>query len=63
VPAKKQSLLFSATFSDEIKALADRLLNKPGLIEVARRNTTAETIAQKVHPVGPRAQEGRCWRT
>jgi ATP-dependent RNA helicase RhlE len=52
VPAKKQSLLFSATFSDEIKALADRLLNKPVLIEVARRNQTADTIAQKVHPVG-----------
>ncbi|RVT49986.1 DEAD/DEAH box helicase [Rubrivivax albus] len=52
VPAKKQSLLFSATFSDEIKALADRLLNQPALIEVARRNATAETIAQKIHPVG-----------
>ena len=52
VPAKKQSLLFSATFSDEIKALADRLLNQPKLIEVARRNQTADIIAQKVHPVG-----------
>jgi ATP-dependent RNA helicase RhlE len=52
VPAKKQSLLFSATFSDEIKALADKLLNQPALIEVARRNQTADTIAQKVHPVG-----------
>jgi ATP-dependent RNA helicase RhlE len=52
LPAKKQSLLFSATFSDEIKALADRLLNQPALIEVARRNATAENIAQKVHPVG-----------
>ncbi|TCP09569.1 DEAD/DEAH box helicase [Caldimonas thermodepolymerans] len=51
VPAQKQSLLFSATFSDDIKALAERLLNKPQVIEVARRNTTAETIAQKVHPV------------
>jgi ATP-dependent RNA helicase RhlE len=51
VPAKKQSLLFSATFSDEIKALADKLLNAPALIEVARRNATAETIAQKLHPV------------
>jgi len=51
VPAKKQSLLFSATFSDEIKALADRLLNKPALIEVARRNAPAELVAQKVHPV------------
>jgi len=52
LPAKKQSLLFSATFSDEIKALADKLLNAPVLIEVARRNQTAENIAQKLHPVG-----------
>jgi ATP-dependent RNA helicase RhlE len=52
LPQKKQSLLFSATFSDEIKALADRLLNKPVLIEVARRNQTAELIEQKAHPVG-----------
>ncbi len=51
LPPKKQSLLFSATFSDDIKQLADRLLNKPGLIEVARRNQTAETIEQAVHPV------------
>ena len=52
LPAKKQSLLFSATFSDDIKNLADRLLNAPALIEVARRNQTAEAIVQKVHPVG-----------
>ncbi len=52
LPQKKQSLLFSATFSDEIKALADRLLNQPVLIEVARRNQTAELVSQKVHPVG-----------
>ena len=52
LPAKKQSLLFSATFSDDIKNLADRLLNQPALIEVARRNQTNESIAQKVHPVG-----------
>jgi ATP-dependent RNA helicase RhlE len=52
LPVQKQSLLFSATFSDDIKALADRLLNQPALIEVARRNATADTIAQKVHPVG-----------
>ncbi|HET9206186.1 MAG TPA: DEAD/DEAH box helicase, partial [Burkholderiaceae bacterium] len=51
VPPKKQSLLFSATFSDEIKALADRLLNQPALIEVTSRNSTVELIAQKVHPV------------
>jgi ATP-dependent RNA helicase RhlE len=47
----RQNLLFSATFSDEIKQLADRLLNRPQLIEVARRNTTAERIEQRVHPV------------
>ncbi len=52
VPKKKQSLLFSATFSDEIKALADRLLDRPALIEVARRNAAADTVAQKVYPVG-----------
>ena len=57
LPQKKQSLLFSATFSDEIKALADRLLNNPGLIEVARRNQTAELIEQKVHPVSRDAKK------
>jgi ATP-dependent RNA helicase RhlE len=51
LPSKKQSLLFSATFSDEIKALAERLLNQPRVIEVARRNATAETVQQKVYPV------------
>ncbi|MFY9477532.1 MAG: DEAD/DEAH box helicase [Aquabacterium sp.] len=51
LPAKKQSLLFSATFSDEIKALAERLLNQPKSIEVARRNATADTVEQVVHPV------------
>ena len=51
LPKKKQSLLFSATFSDEIKDLADRLLNQPALIEVARRNAPAELVAQRVHPV------------
>jgi len=52
VPVKKQSLLFSATFNDDIKALADRLLNQPALIEVARRNAAAETIAQRVVMTG-----------
>jgi len=47
----RQNLLFSATFSSEIKALAGRLLDHPELIEVARRNTTAEGIQQRVHPV------------
>jgi len=52
LPAKKQSLLFSATFSDEIKALADRLLNQPMLIEVARRNAAADSVEQKALLVG-----------
>ena len=51
LPPKRQNLLFSATFADEIKTLADNLLNSPALIEVARRNTTAESVAQKIHPV------------
>jgi ATP-dependent RNA helicase RhlE len=49
--AKRQNLLFSATFSNEIKKLADQLLNAPQLIEVARRNTAAETVAQSVYKV------------
>ncbi|HEX7642795.1 MAG TPA: DEAD/DEAH box helicase [Burkholderiaceae bacterium] len=51
LPPKRQNLLFSATFSDDIKALADRLLNNPAMIEVARRNATSEIVAQKIHPV------------
>jgi ATP-dependent RNA helicase RhlE len=51
LPKKRQNLLFSATFSDEIKALADGLLTNPALIEVARRNQTAELIEQRVYPV------------
>jgi ATP-dependent RNA helicase RhlE len=48
---KRQNLLFSATFSDEIKRLADGLLNSPELLEVERRNATAERIKQVIHPV------------
>ncbi len=51
LPKKRQNLLFSATFSDEIKRLTDGLLDNPALIEVARRNSTVEIITQKVHPV------------
>ena len=51
LPKQRQNLLFSATFSNEIKDLADKLLNKPTLIEVARRNTASERIEQTVHPV------------
>ena len=48
---KRQNLLWSATFSNEIKKLADELLNAPQLIEVARRNTAAETVAQSAYKV------------
>jgi len=51
LPKKRQNLLFSATFSTEIKALADGLLNSPELIEVARSNSANEAIAQLIHPV------------
>jgi len=51
VPKQKQTLLFSATFSDDIKKLANGLLKSPALVEVARRNTTVEAIQQVIHPV------------
>ncbi len=51
LPRQRQNLLFSATFSDEIKGLAHGLLHEPALIEVAQRNTTAERIEQVIHPV------------
>jgi ATP-dependent RNA helicase RhlE len=45
----RQNLLFSATFSNEIKALADSLLNAPTLVEVARRNAESELVTQSVY--------------
>jgi ATP-dependent RNA helicase RhlE len=47
--SRRQNLLFSATFSNDIKKLADQLLNQPELIEVARRNTAAETVEQSAY--------------
>ncbi|KAB8313092.1 ATP-dependent RNA helicase RhlE [Erwinia endophytica] len=49
LPAKRQNLLFSATFSDEIKDLAVKLLHNPEQVSVARRNTASEQITQHVH--------------
>ena len=49
LPAKRQNLLFSATFSDDIKALAEKLLTNPEQVEVARRNTASEQVTQHVH--------------
>ncbi|QGX91007.1 ATP-dependent RNA helicase RhlE [Tatumella sp. TA1] len=51
LPARRQNLLFSATFSDEIKTLAEKLLDRPKLVEVARRNTASEQVSQQVHLV------------
>lgn len=51
LPKKRQNLLFSATFSSEIKALAGGLLDRPAIIEIARRSLTADTVSQKVYPV------------
>ncbi len=51
LPKHKQTLLFSATFSDDIKRLANDLLKSPALIEVARRNTASENVTQVIHPV------------
>ncbi|WP_312304904.1 DEAD/DEAH box helicase [Pulveribacter sp.] len=52
LPASKQSLLFSATFSDEIRELAGGLLKNPQSIQVTPRNTTVQRISQVIHPVG-----------
>ncbi len=51
LPKERQSLLFSATFSEEIKRLADSMLRNPQLIEVARRNAAADNITHRMHPV------------
>ena len=51
LPKNRQNLLFSATFSTEIKKLAQELLNKPTLIETEKSNSTAPLITHKVHPV------------
>ncbi len=51
LPVKRQNLLFSATFSNDIKKLADGLLNNPTLIEVARTNATSAAVEQIVYPV------------
>ena len=51
VPKQRQTLLFSATFSKEIKALASGFQTDPSLVEVAAQNKTADRIEQLVHPV------------
>jgi len=51
LPKARQSMLFSATFSDDVRALANQLLNKPGCVDVAPRNTASELVEQVVHLV------------
>jgi ATP-dependent RNA helicase RhlE len=51
LPAQRQSLMFSATFPQEIEKLAGTMMRDPQRIEVARRNATAENVTQRVHPV------------
>ena len=51
LPARRQNLMFSATYSDDIRELAARFLHQPESIEVAPRNTTAEKVAQIAYKV------------
>jgi ATP-dependent RNA helicase RhlE len=51
LPATRQNLLFSATFPEEIRKLAASFMKSPATVEVARRNTPAELVAQVQHPV------------
>src|SRR5207344_1698406 len=51
LPAKRQNLMFSATFSDDIRRLSGGILRDPATVEVAPRNTTLEAIHQLVYPV------------
>ena len=51
LPSKRQNLLFSATFSKEIKRLAKGILNDPALVETSPQNTTVEAIVQYVYNV------------
>ena len=51
LPRRRQNLMFSATFSDEVRRLARGLVNKPVEISVTPRNTTAKTVRQLIYPV------------
>jgi superfamily II DNA/RNA helicase len=53
LPKQRQTLLFSATFSPEIKRLAESYLQDPVLVEVARPNATASTVEQRFYSVAP----------
>ncbi len=57
LPKQRQNLMFSATFSNDIKKLADDFLTKPQLIEVARSNATNDNVTQKVYSVAQSDKE------
>ena len=57
LPKQRQNLMFSATFSNDIKKLADEFLTKPQLIEVARSNATNDNVTQKVYEVAQSDKE------
>jgi len=51
LPARRQTLLFSATFTDDIKQLASKFLKTPATVQITPQNTAAELVRQVVHPV------------
>jgi ATP-dependent RNA helicase RhlE len=53
IPARRQTLLFSATFSDEIRRLAGEFLHEPETVQVAARNSVADNVTQVLYPVDP----------
>lgn len=56
MPAKRQNLFFSATYTKEVKKLADSMLNNPVEVEVAARNATADRVDQEAYEVGQKAK-------
>ena len=58
LPAKRQNLMFSATFSDDIRKLATGILNNPASIDIAPRNAAVETVTQRLVHVGKHDKAG-----
>jgi ATP-dependent RNA helicase RhlE len=58
LPKKRQNLLFSATFNPDIRKLAEGLLHDPVTVDVAPRNTAAELVVQRAHPVDKARKTG-----
>ncbi|HQY54454.1 MAG: DEAD/DEAH box helicase [Xanthomonadales bacterium] len=56
LPSERQTLLFSATFSSEIKALANQFMRSPQEIQIAKPNSVAATVTHRVHPVNMEAK-------